>query len=66
MVNHDANLDPKFAGLGYDGYLTTVSGVRGRLYHGVIPATGHSLHESTTAPITTAAMLAWSYTTARP
>jgi len=155
IVNHDANLDPKFAGLGYDGYLTTVPGVRGRLYHdprtsnaaivaldeqfkdlhsanllpesfaylfpptpadaisrqltapvlaliggadfgfcgaggldctsaetvreqeapywpsrgttfAVIPATGHSLHESTTEPITAAVMLAWSYTTARP
>ncbi|MDN3358988.1 alpha/beta hydrolase [Actinomadura sp. DC4] len=30
---HDANLDPKFAGLGYDGYQTTVPGTRGHLYH---------------------------------
>lgn len=154
VVNHDANVDPAFAGRGYDGYLTTVPGVRGRLYHdprtsnaeidaldeqfkdvhsanllpesfaylfpptpadaisrrvtapvlaviggadfgfcgtggldctsaetvraqetpywprrttfAVIPATGHSLHESTTAPITTAVMVAWAYTTARP
>jgi pimeloyl-ACP methyl ester carboxylesterase len=32
-ATQEANLDPKFAGLGYDGYLTTVPGVRGRLYH---------------------------------
>jgi hypothetical protein len=31
--SYDANLDPKFAGRGYDGYMTTVPGTRGRLYH---------------------------------
>ena len=31
-ANHEANLDPKFAGRGLDGYITTVPGVRG-FYH---------------------------------
>ena len=32
-ATYAANLDPKFAGRGYDGYLTTVPGTRGHLYH---------------------------------
>lgn len=31
-ANHEANLDPKFAGRGLDGYITTIPGTRG-FYH---------------------------------